>query len=280
MNVVTHRLRNWGFGGGFIAAVFAVWMLFFPELAVTHFAWPVEPRLSQIFIGAGYIFRTGFFLTVALEPAWHRVRWIFWGNLVFTGTLLLATFWNLERFNWFFVTAHLWIILYIVEPVAMLYLVPRNREAWFQVPTPRGPLSSAFKVFLVAEAAILLTFGLMLLLNPEFADLRWPWQLNPLDSQIIAAWFLGWSVWAGTLAFATDWDEVRKAARLNLLFGVALVGTFIAFFSQFDFTRPTTYGYMVGVVILALAMLFFYWRQERATVKLPGAAPSPVESSH
>lgn len=264
MKIRSHGLRSWGIGGGLIAAVFAVWMFFFPELAVTHFAWPVEPRLTQIFIGAGYIFRTGFFFTVAFEPAWHRIRWIYWGNLVFTGTLLLATFWHMDAFNWFFVTAHLWIILYIVEPVTMLYLVPREPAAWTEVPTPRGAIRPALKWFLVAETCILLTFGLLLVLNPQFADLRWPWPLNPLDARIIAAWFLGWAAWAGTMAFATDWDEIRLAARLNILFGAALIGTFIAFFSQFDFTRVTTGAYMGGVVVLTLAMFFFYWRQERA----------------
>lgn len=264
MTIQAHGLKRWGIGGGLIAAVFAIWMLFFPELAITHFAWPVEPRLAQIFIGAGYIFRTGFFFTAAFEPAWHRIRWIYWGNLVFTGTLLFATFWNLDAFNWFFVTAHVWVILYIIEPVTMLYLVPRSQEAWTQVPTPRGPIHPAFKWFFVAETAILLTFGLLLVLNPRFADLRWPWALNQLDAQIIAAWFLGWAVWAGTMAFATDWDEIRHGARLNILFGLALLMTFVVFFPQFDFSRPTTYAYMGGVVVLTLAMLFFYFRQERA----------------
>lgn len=265
MGIESHGLRNWGIGGGLIAAVFAVWLLSFPDLAVSHFAWPVEPRLTQIFIGAGYIFRTGFFFSVALERAWHRVRWVFWGNLVFTGMLLFATFWNLDRFSWFFVTAHVWVILYIAEPVAMLYLVPRLPDMGSAVPTPRGPIGNAFKWFLVIETGLLLTFGLLLALNPTFADLRWPWALNVLDSQIMAAWFLGWSCWAGTMAFARDWDEIRIAARLNILFGVALIATIIAFFSLFDFTRGTTSAYMGGIVVLTVAMIFFYWRQERAT---------------
>jgi hypothetical protein len=264
MTIQSHGLKRWGLGGAFIAAVFAVWMLFFPELAVTHFAWAVEPRQSQIFIGAGYIFRTAFFLTAALEPAWHRVRWIYWGNLIFTGTLLLATFWHIESFNWFFVTAHVWVILYIVEPVAMLYLVPRGPLAWSEVPTPRGAVHPVFKWFLVAETAILLTFGLLLVLNPFFADLRWAWPLNPLDARIIAAWFLGWATWAGTMAFATDWDEIRHAARLNILFGLALLMTMVVFFSVLDFSRPTTNVYIGGTLVLTLAMIFFYWRQERA----------------
>ncbi|MBI4673671.1 MAG: hypothetical protein HY741_18630 [Chloroflexi bacterium] len=186
---------------------------------------------------------------------------MFWGNLIFTGTLLLATFWHIDRFNWFFVTAHVWIILYIVEPVTMLYLVPRG--AWSDVPTPRGPISPVLKWFLVGETALLLTFGLLLVLNPEFADLRWMWQLNPLDARIIAAWFLGWATWAGTMALARDWDEIRLAARLNILFGAALIGTFVFFFRLFDFTRATTIPYMVAVVVLTVGMLWFYWRHER-----------------
>lgn len=272
MEIQSHGLRNWGIGGGLIALTFAVWLLAFPDLAISHFAWPVEPRLSQIFIGAGYIFRTGFFFSVALERAWHRVRWVYWGNLIFTGTLLLATFWHLDRFNFFFVTSHIWIVLYIVEPVTMLYLVPRGPDAWSSVPTPRGPIQPAFKWFLVAETALLLMFGLLLVLNPDFADLRFPWALNPLDARIMAAWFLGWSAWAGTMAFARDWDEIRIAARLNLLFAFALIGTIIVFFSQFDFTRPTTGVYIGGIVVLALGMLFFYWRQERATPAPPVSA--------
>lgn len=269
MTVQSHGLRNWGIGGGLIALTFAIWLLDFPDLAISHFAWPVEPRLSQIFIGAGYIFRTGFFLTIAFQPAFHRVRWLYWGNLVFTGTLLFATFWHIDRFSFFFVTAHLWIILYIIEPVTMLYLVPRRGDAWTQVPTPRGPINSIFKGFLIAETAIFLTFGLLLLLNPEFADLRWPWALNPLDARIMAAWFLGWSVWAGTMAFATDWDEIRLPAQLNMLFGIAVIATIVVFFGQFDFTRPTTNVYIGGAIVLTLAMAFFYWRQERATPPTP-----------
>src|SRR5205823_1673658 len=107
--------------------LFAIWLLFFPG-AIEYFPWVVAPRLAQGFIGAVYIFRAAFFLSVALVPSWSRMRWIFWGNLAFTGTLLLATFWHAEQFRWAFPisTAHLWLLLYLSEPVVMLYLAPRE----------------------------------------------------------------------------------------------------------------------------------------------------------
>ena len=69
------------------------------------------------------------FLYVAREANWIRLRWIVWGNLAFTGTLLLATFWHIDEFNWSQFTpptAHIWVILYIFEPVVMIYLIPRG----------------------------------------------------------------------------------------------------------------------------------------------------------
>ena len=72
---------------------------------------------------------------------------------------------------------------------------------------------------------LLLMFGLLLLLNPEFAATRWPWELNGLDARIVAAWALGWAVWCGTMAFAVDWDEIRTAARLFVLLGIALTSS-------------------------------------------------------
>ncbi len=72
---------------------------------------------------------------------------------------------------------------------------------------------------------ILLMNGLLIVINPEFAATRWAWQLNPLDSRIVGAWFLGWAFWCGTMAFALDWDEIRRASQLFILNGVALLAT-------------------------------------------------------
>src|SRR5215210_5249399 len=156
--------RVWGYAGAAAAAWFAVWMLFFPDLVPTHFAWDVQPRYAQAFIGAGYIFRAAFFLNAAREPNWLRLRWMVWGNLVFTGTLLFATYWHLTDFKWNpFETpvAHIWIVLYVFEPIAMLAFVPRRVFA-ADVPTTREPIGPTFRRFLVLVTGLLVMFGLLL----------------------------------------------------------------------------------------------------------------------
>lgn len=255
---------GWGILGAAAAAWFAVWMLFFPQFVPDYFAWDVHPRYAQAFIGAGYIFRTAFFLNAAREPNWVRLRWIVWGNLVFTGVLLFATYWHASEFNWNpFQTpvGHLWIVLYIFEPVTMLYLIPRGIFR-VEAPLSGGPLLPLFRAFLVLVAGLLLMNGLLIFINPEFAATRWPWELNPLDARMVAAWFLGWATWTGTMAFATDWDEIRSAARLFILNGVALIATVMAFRSEF-LARGTAGGFAVGIAVMTILMTAFHVLQER-----------------
>ena len=273
----------WGLLGALAAGTFAVWMFFFPSSIADRFAWDVHPRYAQAFIGAGYIFRTVFFLNAAREPDWLRLRWIVWGNLVFTGTLLFATYWHADEFNWNPLQtplAHLWIVLYIFEPVTMLYLIPRGalRAA---PPDTGGPLHRLTKGFLVLVAGLLLMNGLLLVINPEFAATRWAWELNPLDARIVAAWLLGWATWCGTMAFAQDWDEIRTAVRLFILNGVALLATAVIFRDEFLPGRGTAAGYAGWLLVVTALAGALYLLQER---RRPGrnavrdAAPVPVDA--
>jgi hypothetical protein len=70
----------WGVLGASAAATFAVWMFFFPDSIAEKFAWDVHPRMTQLFIGAGYVFRTAFFLSIAFGKDWTKLRWMFWAT--------------------------------------------------------------------------------------------------------------------------------------------------------------------------------------------------------
>ena len=257
--------KVWGLLGAAFAGWFAIWFLFFPQFVPTHFAWDIQPRFAQAAIGAGYIFRTAFFLSIAFGRDWFRLRWIVWGNLVFTGVLLFATYWHAPEFLWNpFVSpvAHVWLVLYIFEPVVMLYVLPPGilRAA---APATGGPIWLLFRRYLVFVTGLLLMFGLLLLLNPVFASARWPWELNELDARIFAAWPLGWAFWCGTMAFATDWDEIRLPARLFILNGLALVAVAIVFRDDFLPGRGSVMGFTVAVTVLTIGMLVFHLIQER-----------------
>jgi hypothetical protein len=268
---------SWGVIGALTAGTFAVWMLFFPDSIAERFAWAVEPRYAQLFIGAGYIFRTAFFLNAARERNWIRLRWIVWGNFLFTGALLFATYWHAAEFNWNpFQTpvAHFWVIFYVFEPLVMIYLIPRGTFGAV-APVSGGPLVRGFKPFLVLVSGLLFINGLLLMVNPEFAATRWPWELNPLDSRIVSAWFLGWAGWTATMAFATDWDEIRTAVLLFLLNGVALIATAAIGRDLFLPGRATGIPYLIALALFSLAAAAFFVVQERRRPR--SATPEPAD---
>ena len=271
----------WGLLGAGAAAWFAVWMLFFPQSVPTLFAWDVQPRFAQVFIGAGYIFRTAFFLNVAFEKNWLRLRWIVWGNLVFTGVLLLATYWHLQDFVWNPTRSwlgHIWIVLYVFEPVVMLYLLPPGilRAA---PPATGGPIGGWFRKYLVLVTGTLLLFGLLPFMDWTFVEPRWPWQLNELDAQMTSAWFLGWAAWCGTMAFAADWDEIRTAARLFILNGAALTTVSVLFRDELYVQRGQATAFTVGVAAMTLLMVGFHWLQERRRPAPSALAGGPVREA-
>jgi hypothetical protein len=74
MDAARRSRLGWGLLGAAAAAWFAVWFLFFPQYIKPYFAWDIEPRFAQVFIGAGYVFRTAFFLNAAFERSWLRLR--------------------------------------------------------------------------------------------------------------------------------------------------------------------------------------------------------------
>ena len=192
------------------------------------------------------------------------------------GVLLFATYWHAPEFLWDPFTspvAHIWIVLYIFEPVVMIYLLP---PGIFRAPAPAtgGPILQPFRWFLVLVTGLLLMFGLLLLLNPEFAATRWPWELNGLDARIVAAWALGWAVWCGTMAFATDWEEIRTAARLFVLLGIALTVVAVLFRDEFVPGRGSAVAFTVVIAGLTILMAGFHWIQERRR-PAPGSTAAP-----
>ena len=256
---------GWGFLGALAAGAFAIWMFFFPDAMPTYFAWDVQPRYAQAFIGAGYVFRTAFFL-YAMRP----------GELAATALDRLGQ----PRVHRDAVARDLLAHRRVhVEPVPDAVGPPLDRPVHLRaggdaLPDParhharraaadrRTAYPGAFRSFLVFVTGLALMFGLLLVINPEFAANRWPWELNPLDARIVAAWFLGWSFWCGTMAFARDWDEIRAAAALFILNLLALVATLIVFRDGF-LERGTLTSYGGGIVAVAGLMIAFFVLQER-----------------
>ncbi|MGE5073479.1 MAG: hypothetical protein ACM3MF_08635, partial [Anaerolineae bacterium] len=224
------------------------------------------------------------------ERFWYRIRWSIVGDLVFLSVLFVTTWWHVNEMNWHltgvsdglrifsFAIAHIWVLAYTLEPLTVHLLRPHSPEASAPVPAElsEGPLLPILKGTLVALFFVGATTAALLFFNPDFANTRWPWELNPFDARIMAAWPAATAAWAVTMHGMQDWAEVKVGVRSLLLFVLALFVIWLVTFPGFDHTRNNGLTFGAGTGLLSLALLYSYWKQEVARRALRGKAAAPA----
>jgi len=271
-----------GFIQCLLAAFFVLWFLIQPETGV-YFAWPVVPELTALFLGAGFILRSYFGYHLWRDKYWYPLRWSMAGDFAFLGVLFITTWWHIGEMNWdlqgvneelkiySLVIAHVWVLAYTFEPLTVFLLHPREQDAHAPVPAElaQGELQIVLKYALLAIFFFGAAFWALLFFTPEFANTRWPWELNPFDARIMSAWFAGSSVWAITMYFMKDWAEVKMGVRALLFFILGLLGVWAVAFPRYERNHTEIAGkqgliYGLALATMAVWLLIAYWQQEQA----------------
>jgi hypothetical protein len=164
-----------------------------------------------------------------------------------------------------------WVLAYTFEPLTVFLVHPRDAQAEAPLPDDlsEGALLPPLKTVLVAMFYLGAAFWALLFFTPEFADSRWPWDLNPFDARIMSAWFAGVSVWSLTMYFMKDWAEVKMGVRAILLFLVGLLVVSLLGFARYplndtEIAAKQALVYTIGLVVMVGWVSFAYWKQEQA----------------
>ena len=270
----------------FLAAFFVLWFLVLPETGV-YFAWPVETEMTAMFLGAGFILRSYLGYHLWRDKYWYSLRWSMAGDFAFLGVLFVTTWWHVSEMNWdlqgvsqglkifSLVVAHVWVLAYTFEPLTIFLLHPRDDEAHTLIPAElsQGEIQNILKYALAAIFFLGAAFWALLFFTPEFANSRWPWELNPFDARIMSAWFAGSSVWAVTMYFMKDWAEVKIGVRALLFFILGLLGVWIFASNRYELNHTDIaprQGFVFGLALgmMAAWLLFAYWKQEQARKRM------------
>lgn len=185
-----------------LVAAFVILYLF-PSRTQDLWAWTIDPTMTPMLMGGGYLAGASFFVRVARTPFGHQALAGLLGVCVFTTMLLGATIAHWDRFNHGHVSFWAWLALYVVTPLLLPVLWFNNRRTDPGVPGPGdvevpGPVRAAFAVV----GALVLLLAIAIFVRPSLAVEHWPWALYPLTARTIAA-FLAFpaTTW---LLFATD----------------------------------------------------------------------------
>ena len=186
--------NNVGFIQCFLAAFFVLWFFIMPQNGI-YFAWPVKPELTALFMGAGFILRSYFGYHLWRDKYWYTIRWSMNGDFAFLGTLFVTTWWHVSEMNWnltgagdglrifSLVIAHVWVLAYTFEPLTVFLLHPRDKQADGPVPAEysEGKIQPLMKNALAAIFLFGAAVWAVLFFSPDFANTRWPWELNPFE---------------------------------------------------------------------------------------------------
>jgi hypothetical protein len=261
----------------FLVVAFAL-LYFFPDDTRHWFAWDVQPTITPLIMGAGYIAGAYFFVRVALATRWHRVHVGFLPVTAFTLFMAIGTSNHLDRFATAHVAFWIWVGLYVVTPVLVPLTWWRNRATDPGVREPgERPLPRGVRPALLVVGAAQSLVALVLLLSPATMIAHWPWALTPLTAQTLGGWF----ALPGVTALMMGLDGRASAIRITLesqLIGLALILLATArAWEDVDTSNPLAYVFVAGIATLFLALLALEILVTKGTpAGRSGHAPDPT----
>jgi len=243
----------------FLVVAFAL-LYFFPDDTQHWFAWDVQPTITPLMMGAGYIAGAYFFVRVARETRWHRIQVGFLPVTAFTLFMAIGTFDHLDRFATAHVAFWIWVGLYVVTPVLVPLAWWRNRATDPRTPEPGEPPLPGFVCpLLLAAGAAQSAVALVLLFMPSTMIEHWPWHLTPLTAQTLGGWFALPGVTALMMGLDGRWSAIRITLESQLI-GLALIllGTIRAW-DDVDTANSIGYVFVAGIAGLFVSLLALEW---------------------
>jgi hypothetical protein len=266
----------------FLVVAFAL-LYFFPDDTRHWFAWDVQPTVTPLIMGAGYIAGAYFFVRVARALRWHRIHVGFLPVTAFTLFMAIGTFNHLDRFAKSHVAFWIWVGLYVLTPVLVPLAWWRNRVTDPGTPEPgEPPLPGFVRPLLLAVGAVQSAVALVLLLSPSTMIEHWPWQLTPLTAQTLGGWFALPGVTALMMGLDGRWTAIRITLESQLI-GLALIlfGTVRAW-EDVDASNALAYVFVAGIAVLFVSLLAlecYMLARERAGPAAGPRGPEPVLAS-
>jgi hypothetical protein len=239
----------------FLLVAFAL-LYCFPADTKSYFAWDVQPDLTPMIMGAGYIAGAYFFARVVMESRFHRVHVGFLPVTAFTIFMAVGSFLHLDRFLQDHVAFWIWMGLYVTTPILVPLAWLVNRRTDPGTPEPgESRLGSRVRGTLLGVGTFQTIVALALLLSPSTMIDVWPWMLTPLTAQTLGGWF----ALPGITAIMMGLDGRPSAIRITLhsqVIGLVLILVAIARdWSSVDSSNPLALVLVGGLAALLAGLL-------------------------
>ena len=205
-----------------------VLLYLFPDRTRQLWSWTVEPSMSALIMGGGYLSGAYFFARTARSGEWHRVGVGFVATTVFSSVLLATTVLHWDRFNYAHVSFWAWIVLYGSTPFLLPILWRNNQRTDPKtLLPPDAVIPRSLRLAVGVGGLAQLAVAVLLFGWPGSIAPHWPWHLNAATARSLSAFVAFPAVtWAWFLV-EDRWSSFRITQQtatigLTLLFLAAL----------------------------------------------------------
>jgi hypothetical protein len=245
-----------------VAAAFLLLVL--PGGTEQHFAWTINPPVTAMLLGSAYAGGIWFFVQVASQRQWHRVRHGFPAVLVFASLASAATFLHWDRFHFGHVSFITWVVLYITTPVLVLIAIVLNlREDDGAPEADELTIPGPWRYVLALVGAAASVTGLVLFVVPSLLIGVWAWEVTPLTARIVGAVLTLpgmvniWMLWD------SRWSAFRRVFQAQLVSLACIVLAIVVRFADLEWERPAAWLFTIGIAVSAAVYVVFYASLER-----------------
>lgn len=246
----------------FLLVAFVV-LYFFPSAHDTAnlFAWKIVPTFTPMLLASVYLGGSYFFVRAARAAQWHQVEGGFVSVGCFATLMGIATIVHWDKFIHNNVAFWLWAGLYFTTPFLVfgVWFLNRRKES---VATSDDLLLSPLAAMVIGVIGFAAAASsAFLFLFPKTAIRIWPWLLTPLTARVTGAIFaLGV---AGLGAFADKrWTSARILLQVAGFMLTLILIAVVRAHPEFDTTRPLTWVFGAGFLVVAAATAALYVRME------------------
>jgi hypothetical protein len=225
----------------------------FPDSGAELFAWPINPLMSSMMLGATYLGGAYFFVVVLLSRQWRHVWLGFLPITAFAGTLGIATLLHWDRFahdRWAF---SVWTLLYFSVPLLLPLLWYRNQQQTAESGMDReGRLPQESRWAFGLLGGVLTVAAVLLLAVPDVMIAAWPWTLTPLTARVMAAMFILPGLVGLSIAYDGGWSSagyLLQAQAISILLMLAAV--YVAR-DDFDWAHAASWLFTGGMSLILL----------------------------
>jgi hypothetical protein len=249
-----------------VAAAFLLLVL--PGATEQHFAWTIQPPMTAMLLGSAYAGGIWFFVQVAVQRRWHRVRHGFPAVLVFATLLAIATFLHWDRFHFGHISFITWVALYISTPVLVLVALVLNLREDDGMPEGDDiEIPGPWRYVLALVGAASTVTGLVLFIVPSLLIGSWAWEVTPLTARVVGAVLTlpglvnVWMLWDDR------WSAFRRVDQAQLVSLACILLAIAVRLADFDWNRPSAWLFAIGIVVSAAVYALFYFSLERRATR-------------